>query len=206
MRRVMHVLAMAFAMLLTLGLAGPAQAGPAHPVPIRGTLVGTEVGYPADTWDMVPFAEAQEFVVGGVTYDCGEPAIELVLGSYVGQFAHLGRTTLDNWICNAVDWTTGEMYVAAAEIVLTAANGDTLILVADGEVVLGDLVDGYIDFVAPFAFASGTGRFAHASGTLVELGRSSFPPFPAGSDPWVRDLVGTFSGEISYDASDRAAT
>ena len=166
MRRLMHVFVMAIAMVLMLGLAGPAQAGPARPVPIKGTLVGTETDYPADTWETCPVA-AEE---------------------------------------HAIDWTTGELSMVAGEIVLTAADGDTLTIVPAGDVVLGEPSDGYVDFVSPFAFASGTGRFADASGTLMEIGRSTWPDFPTGSDPWVRELTGTFRGEISYDASNRAAT
>lgn len=176
------------------------------PAAIKGTLVGTEADYPAGTWETFPFAEEEQFVVGGETYDCGTPVIELVLGSYVGQFAHLGRTTLDLWACNAIDWTTGELSMVAGEIVLTAADGDTLTIVPAGDVVLGEPPDGYVDFVAPFAFASGTGRFADASGTLLEIGRSTWPDLPTGSDPWVRELTGSFQGEISYDASNSATT
>lgn len=205
MRYLTRILLTAFVLVLTLAFATPAQAGMAHPVPIKGTLVGVEYDYPADTWEAFPFAEKEQFVVGGETYDCGTPVIEMVLGSYVGEFSHLGRTTLDLWACNAIDWGTGELYMAAGRITLTAANGDTLAIVPAGDVVLGEPSDGYVDFVAPFEFASGTGRFADASGTLTEIGRSTWPDLPTGSEPWVRELTGTFRGEITYDASNRAA-
>jgi hypothetical protein len=94
----------------------------------------------------------------------------------VGQLSHLGKVALDAWHCTAIDWATGEFVIAGGEIVLTAANADTL-----------------------------TGRFADASGTLMESGLSTWLPFPTGSDPRVREIRGTFSGEISFDASDRGA-
>ncbi len=124
----------------------------------------------------------------------------------MGKLSHLGRVTLDAWHCTAIDWTTGEFVIAGGEIVLTAANGDTLNLASSGDVELGPVVDGYVEFSAPFEFAGGTGRFADASGTLMQSGLSTWPAFPTGSDPWVREITGTFSGEISYDASDRGAS
>jgi uncharacterized membrane protein (DUF441 family) len=42
MRRTPRALLMAGVLVLTLGVAAPAQAGKADPAPIKGTLVGSE--------------------------------------------------------------------------------------------------------------------------------------------------------------------
>ncbi len=216
MRRTTRTLFMAGVLVLTLGVAAPAQAGKGDPVPIKGTLSGTETIYPAGTWDYMGYFYTlkTEFVVDGVTYTCDEPANELVIGTMTGNLSHLGKVTREMWYC--LVWeedAQGNPSVrpVSFNLMLTAANGDTLDLdfVAGSDSVQGD---GYVDYGGELAFAGGTGRFAGASGTLAETGRmipSWWPPgFPfttSGNDPWTKELTATYTGEISYDASNRAA-
>ena len=213
MRRTTHALFMAVMLVLTLGVAAPAQAGKAPPVPIKGTLVGAETVYPAGSWDYDGYFgnQKQEFVVDGVTYTCSEPANELVLGTMTGNLSHLGKVTREMSYCLRWDDEFPVVHVVDFTLVLTAANGDTVNLdfQSSADSVEGD---GWVGYGGELAFAGGTGRFVDASGMLTETGRmipSWYPPeFPfgsTGSDPWVRELSATYTGEISYDASNRAA-
>jgi len=200
-------------MVLTLGVAAPAQAGKAHPVPINGTLSGTETVYPAGTWDHDGYFYTKQtaFVVDGVTHTCSEPAQELVIGTMTGNFSHLGKVTREMSYCYVWELPAYTAHVVDFNLELTAANGDTVNLdfVASGDWVQGD---GYVDYGGELAFAGGTGRFVGASGALTETGRMTpdwypigFPFISSGSDPFVRGLSATYTGEISYDASKRAA-
>ena len=216
MKRTARALFMAGVLVLTLGVAAPAQAGKADPVPIKGTLSGIETIYPAGSWDYLGYFYTlkTEFVVDGVTYTCDEPANELVIGTMAGNLSHLGKVTREMWYCLVwEDDAQGNPSVrpVSFNLMLTAANSDTLNLdfVAGSDSVEGD---GYVDYGGELAFAGGTGRFAGASGTLTESGRmipSWWPPgFPvttSGNDPWTKELTATYTGEISYDASNRAA-
>ena len=195
MKRTARALFMAGALVLTLGVAAPAQAGKADPVPIKGTLVGTET----------------EFDVDGVTYTCSEPAHELVVGTLTGKVSHLGKVTREISYC--AFWEGPEQYrMFDFTQVLTAANGDTL---ESGQGPFeGTEVDGWTYFAAETPIVGGTGRFAGASGTLYEDGRMAAPWWPEGfpyttegNEPWVKELSLTYTRDsyITYDASKRAA-
>lgn len=213
MRITARALFMAVVLLLTLGVAAPAQAGKAHPVPIKGTLSGTETVYPGGDWSIggYLYGPKTEFVVDGVTYTCSNAAQELVLGKMTGHLSHLGKVTRQMSYCLVWDLTDFTWQVEDFSLVVTAANGDIVNLdyVSSADSVEGD---GWVDYGGELAFAGGTGRFVGASGMLTETGRMTPSWYPSGfedgtaegDDPWVRELSATYTGKISYDASNRA--
>lgn len=220
MRRVGHALFMAVLLVLTLGLAAPAQGDPGDPVPINGTLVGTETGYPAGSWDFEGYfyTLATEFDIDGdgvVDYTCGEDldppgAQELVVGTFTGNVSHLGQVTRHTSYCIRFTYTGVE--ILEFRWVLTAANGDTVnVGLIPGTDYQVERDDGLVDYGGELSVAGGTGRFVGASGTVMETGLSTqwnvdgFPFTSSGSDPWTRHMSATYTGEISYDASNRAA-
>jgi hypothetical protein len=218
MRRKGHALLMAVLLVLTLGLAAPAQADPADPVPIKGTLSGTETIYPAGTWDLYGYfvdpGPQTEFDIDGdgvTDYTCSEPAHELVVGTLTGNVAHLGEVTREMSYCAFWDGE-GQYRMFDFSQVLFAANGDTLEM-GQGPSDLEE-VDGWVVGTVDTPIIGGTGRFAGASGTLSEAVRSTAPWWPdgfpytsEGSDPWVKDVYLTYThdSDISYDASNLAA-
>ncbi len=204
MRAVRTVL-LAVVMVLSLGLAVPAQAGPSNPVPIKGTFVGQELRVPAVDWESFPFVAASEFVVDGVEYTCSQPAVALFLGRKSGVLSHLGAVTRDESSCVVLLPTGPSLIDRAYEV--TASNGDRLDFLPTGFVPgeVGD--DGWTSFVSTAVFTGGTGRFASAAGDFTEVGRTNFSESDApvaGSDPYVTDVTVAVSGTISYDASERA--
>ncbi len=220
MRRMGHALLMVVLLVLTLGLAAPAQADPAKDVPIKGTLVGSETGYPAGSWDLVGYfyTLATEFDIDGdgvVDYTCGEDldppgAQELVVGTFTGNVSHLGEVTRHTSYCVRFEETGYQ--VLEFSWVLTAANGDTVAFgLSPGSDYQVEREDGLVDYGGELTFAGGTGRFVGASGTVMETGVSSqwnvdgFPFTSSGSDPWTRYMSASYTGTISYDASNRAA-
>lgn len=218
MRRTARTLLMAAALVLTVGVAAPAQAGPADPVPIRGTLVGTETIYPAGTWDLYGYfvdpGPKTDFDIDGdgvTDYTCSELAHELVVSTLTGNVAHLGTVTREQSYC--AFWEGPEQYrMFDFTQLLTAANGDTL---ESGQGPFeGTELDGWMYFTAETPIVGGTGRFAGASGTLFEDGRMAAPWWPdgfpytsEGNEPWVKELFLTYTRDshITYDASNRAA-
>ena len=220
MRTTARALFMAVVLLLTLGLAAPAQAGKAKEVPIRGTLVGTETIYPAGTWNSFEdyfYTLKTEFDIDGdgvVDYNCEQPgAHELVVSTLTGNVSHLGKVTREQSYC--AFWEGPEQYrMFDFTQVLTAANGDTLEL-GQGPFE-GTEVDGWTYFAVETPIVGGTGRFVGASGTLYEDGRMAAPWWPegfgedpwtaTGSEPWVKELslMYTRDSHITYDASNRA--
>ncbi len=196
MRRMGHALLMAVLLVLTLGLAAPAQAGPAKDVPIKGTLTGTETIYPAGypdggTWAGDPHGDgsfldgfylnsADTFAVDGVTYYCAEPAQDLVVSKQIGDFSHLGKTTRDAAYCEiyapeyrTVGASTDPDAVPSGDFgtfVLTAANGDTLDIFVTGTIEDADIESVPAVFGGYFDIVGGTGRFAGAEGSMTESG------------------------------------
>ena len=218
MRITARALFMAVVLLLTLGVAAPAQAGKAHPVPIKGTLSGTETIYPAGTWDLADYLSTlkTEFDIDGdgqTDYTCSEPAHELVVSTLTGNVSHLGKVTREMSYCGV--WPSYGVYdLVDFSQVLIAANGDTLDLLESVDFVVTAEGDGWLDFAAEAPIAGGTGRFVGASGTFYETGRmtpSWWPPelfegTAEGDEPWVKGLSLTYTQDsyISYDASKRA--
>lgn len=204
MRRTARTVFMTAVLVLTLGVAAPAQAGKADPVQIKGTLVGTETWYPAGQWEDPATTTPTEFVVDGETYTCAQPANVLVLGRYVGVSSPLGKVMREEVACIEFDSAIGIVATVNEEWTLIAANGDRLNSVHKGFWVT-EMGDDWADFVHTFDLADGTGRFVSASGVLIESGRVTTPPYPTeGDDPYTRGVLSTISGEISYDASNRA--
>ena len=213
MRIASRALFTAVVLVLTLGVGAPAQAAKTHPVPIKGTLTGTETVYPAGTWDYLGYFYTTEtdFNVGGVNYKCSKPAHELVVGTLTGTVSHLGNVTREMSYCGV--WEGEQYHIFDFVQELIAANGDTLNL-GQGPASL----EGYdpVDFTVETPITGGTGRFADASGSLNEIGRvyaSWWPtgfgadPWTAtGSEPWVKELSLKYTRDshISYDASNRA--
>ncbi len=206
-------------LVMTLGIAAPAQAGKADPVPIRGTLVGSETTYPAaGTWELPDFmlGAKTDFDVDGdgqTDYTCSKPAHELIVGTLTGNVSHVGRVTREMSYCLVWDGMGGgEMFDFSQ--VLIAANGDTLNL-EQGPTTEWEEGDGWVDIAVETPISGGTGRFVDASGTLYETVRvtpSWWPPgfyfgTAEGDEPWVREISLTYTRDshITFDASNRAA-
>ena len=217
MRRTARALFTAGVLILTLGVAAPAQAARAHPIPMKGTLVGTETIYPAGTWDYYGYfvdpGPKADFDVDGdgqTDYTCSEPAHELVVSTLTGNVSHLGKVTREQTYC--AFWEgEGQYRIFDFTQVLTAANGDTMEL-GKGPFESAEL-DGWTYFAAETPILGGTGRFVGASGTLFEDGRMAAPWWPEGfpyttegNEPWVKELSLTYTRDshITYDASRRA--
>jgi hypothetical protein len=219
MRRTTRSMFMAGVLVLTLGVAAPAQAGKADPVPIKGTLVGSETTYPAaGTWELPDFflGAKTDFDTDGdgqTDHTCSKPAHELIVGTLTGNVAHLGQVTREMSYCAVWDGMGGVENFDFVQM-LIAANGDTLNL-GQGPVTMWEEGDGWVDVAVETPILGGTARFVGASGTLSETVRvtpSWWPPgFYTGTadwdGPWVRDvsLTCTRDDYITYDASNRAA-
>jgi hypothetical protein len=162
------------ALLLALATAAPvAGAGPARP--FHGSWVSPD-GF--------------DFAAPG----CPAGARLRFTTSGHGQFAHLGRTTIAMAHCTWVDPVTNTGSFDLGPIVLTAANGDTLVLGHRGTFTLTPNPAG----MPPYASAvstltwwveSGTGRFAHADGSGTG---TAFDDMIAGVQSFV------LQGSISY--------
>jgi hypothetical protein len=195
MKRRTHALLMAILLVLTLGLAAPAQAGRAHPVPVKATVSG-------EHWVAPP--------------DCdGDGAFQKWSSAGTGQMSHLGMVDYVLEQCTYMgdpfppDYAYGE-----GTITFTAANGDTLViaqqgtgeLVFDGEVMTGFMGEGTWTVVE----GEGTGRFANANGegSMDFLGDipESAAPNGIGTVFGLPDgiTVLNFKGAITYNASDRS--
>jgi len=110
-----------------------------------------------------------------------------------GNSTHLGRYSEHNTHCAyATGPTTG--YFDEGLSTITAANGDTLNLGYGGTWVL-DLSAGTSTVTEEWTITGGSGRFMHASGSgTLDLVQS----LDTGAG------TGHMSGEIAYEASDRA--
>jgi hypothetical protein len=187
MRRTTRTLFMAAVLLLTLGVAAPAQAGKADPVPIKGVEV------PITAQDVIPDPRCPDY----------EPANPFGWGQDFTldvKWSHLGRGTAEGYHCYVfdswVDATTAKLLLLGPATVI-AANGDQLWLEKAPDFTLLVHFDDAGNVVASEAFGDvyivgGTGRFDGATGTLHAV---------------APDMGGaiTLSGEIAYDASNRAA-
>lgn len=210
MRKLTRAILLALVLVLTLGLAAPAQARHNkmdHPVPIKGTLVGTQTMFAAEGWASYPFATTDVFDVAGTQYTCSDEATYLLLNDAVGKASHLGKLTKRMWACVLVDPATGAESFVDIEAALIAANGDSVYLGGQTMLEFTFTDDGYLEWVAEGEWTGGTGRFVGATGQFTDIGRLFMVPMPTDSDPttpWSVDVSSTFRGTISYDASHRS--
>lgn len=165
---------------LVLASAAPAAAAGGAPptVPFRGSAV--TVDQPM-----------------GPPTDCPESAQWRYTSVGTGNLAHLGKVDVVVTHCS---WLTGPTTGAfsAADVVFTAANGDTLTMDHSGTFVLGAFgPDGPTtsDVEGTWTITGGTGRFAGAtgSGTLGGVGDLLAGTMPA-----------TWDGTMTYAASGRS--
>ena len=108
-----------------------------------------------------------------------------------GHFEHLGKVTFANSATGTGSSTACQGGITANEQeIFTAANGDKLFSSAK------DLVcptsQTAFQLTASFTITSGTGRFAHASGSGTTQISGVFTSMTTGT------LSGTFTGTISY--------
>lgn len=173
------------ALLLVVMGAVPASATrgqPDHPVPIRGALVSV---------DNTPDFQAT---------DCAEGTDwQWRYGGFgSGTASHLGKVSFEYTHCTIAVFGP----IKEGVLTVTAANGDTLVLAYEGDIVfVGG--QGAEPFVFEFTWAvdSGTGRFDGATGSGDGIGVTHVPADPT-ADPVITNL--TLTGDIAYDASNRA--
>jgi hypothetical protein len=138
------------ALVLVLATAVPATAAdPARP--LHGSWVSPD-GY--------------DFAASG----CPADAFLRFTTSGHGQFAHLGRTSITMAHCTWVDPVANTGSFDLGPIILTAANGDTLVLGHRGTFTLTPNPAGMPPYTSALSsliwwVESGTGRFADADGS-----------------------------------------
>ena len=181
---------------LALGVVAPAQAGPAKPVPITGAAAGTVTWTPPTTWLEWPLVTS--------TFDgrCSVPSVVYQTDELTGILAHLGAVRIEGSACLQFDFASGELVFSDPEVTFTSANGDELRAVVTQ--IDSTEVEGWVEAEIVDEFIGGTGRFANASGSMTYSARFPAPFAEDPFAPWVGDISGTYRGEISYDASDRA--
>lgn len=181
---------------LALGVVAPAQAGPDKPVPITGAAAGTVTWTPPTTWLEWPLVTS--------TFDgrCSVPSVVYETLELTGTLAHLGAVRIEGSACLQFDVAAGELDFSDPEVTFTSANGDELRAVVTQ--IDSTEVEGWVEAEIVNEFIGGTGRFANASGSMTFSARSPVPFAEDPFAPWVGDWSGTYRGEISYNASDRA--
>lgn len=155
-----------FAIVALLGIATPAVAGDVDkPLPFHGEF-STDGG---------PVAEPT------ITCEVGIPAA----GEGTGHASHLGTFTFRS------EWCMDFPVITVAFTTIFAANGDELYNTWTSE---GEFApDGSLLFTQYVTFTGGTGRFEHATGSVVAMGVI----YPDGGS------MATWEGTLAYDASDR---
>ena len=146
-----------------------------------GTVLGALIlSAPAMAGESVPLKGRS----GGVIINLGfDPVRNIVYLHQTGKghATHLGSFTLNG---NAeVDVTTG---VARLALVLTAANGDTLLLISDDAHGTGPMTG-----AATLRIAGGTGRFQGATGLLQGTNRVAIAPPTPDPNPYTDEFEGT---------------
>jgi len=163
--------------LVLLAIAVPAAAGRSIERPIREDMTGSTVGIEYSP----TFPNGETF--GG---RCSEPSQWISTSSGTGVVSHLGRVT----------WTTEHCFqlfagtFGDAEVVITAANGDTLFGTYNG------MMTSDTTFAETFVITGGTGRFTGATGSIDETGWF---------DPVTGYMEVTGIGSVVYDASGRSS-
>jgi hypothetical protein len=141
---------------ISLGLAMAASAQASRPaIPFHGTFTG-------QLSLLAPFSEGSADRCNANSTEAGEfPGFFLTLvDSAVGEFTHLGRTTVESTSCLAEDSPLN----VQGEAVFHAANGDQVFLTFDNVTLPTEDPD-ILDVIGTESIAGGTGRFAGASGT-----------------------------------------
>jgi hypothetical protein len=195
MKRLLPVL-MTLVVTMGLGPVSPAQAGPATPVPIKGSAAGTVTWMPPTNWLEWPFVTS--------TFEdrCSVPSVIFETIELTGNLAHLGAVNIEGSACLQFDFLAGELDFSDAEATFTAANGDQLWAVVTQ--IDSTEVDGWVEAEILDEFIGGTGRFANASGSMTYTARFPVPFAEDPYAPWTGAISGTYLGQIHYDASDRA--
>jgi hypothetical protein len=172
-------------LLLVVGGASVAAATPGQPdqmVPVKGAGVGQDV-------------TPEPGVFPGCSLGEGEaPLLWRFTSEGSGPVSHLGRVTYTFTHCTHVDFTITEGVMTFA-----AANGDMLVLNYTGEVTQYVPGDPDAFWEMSWTAASGTGRFAGASGTGDGSAVTHTETSPLAG---TTDLA--FHGMLAYDASNRA--
>ena len=170
-------------LLLALGgsAAWAGHGGGDSPRPVKAVVAGTNA---------VQFAGPSLADTSTFEGRCSTPSNWLGHMEATGTMSHLGTVHYDAWHCVQFDVQTFTGTFNDSEVVLTAANGDSVTMVHEGAFVAGET----IGITADAEITGGTGRFAGAEGTVTE----TFV------ETWDLDFSGTLDGVITYDASGRS--
>lgn len=185
MRTLRTVLVAVFVVGLGASTAAATHGPPDHTVPIRGSVVGV---------DTPPDFEDPECIVAGATWRFES--------SGTGRLAHLGKVGFDLVNCTTRSPPPqGEFELEIdGTMTFTAANGDMLVIAheAAGVFVPGAATVSWA--ITEWVVEDGTGRFEGATGSGVGNAVTYIPQTDAEIPYTEIDL----SGEIAYDASNRA--
>lgn len=184
MRKSFHMIALTAVLLFTM--AAPAVAASKNPrpvVPFSGSAVTSDSYGDPTAAPACPAGAAWRFFAEGT-----------------GLFTHLGPVDYHMTHCTTitvfVDGSPAAGTFGPGEITITADNGDELWMVQSGVFHIELTSHGPVSMVdMAWTISGGTGRFTHAtgSGTAKAIG-----------DILANSTTGTWSGTISYDASDRS--
>lgn len=178
-RSIPRTLAAMAAIALCAGPVGPAHATHGQPdkeQPIAFELVSTSTD--------------RDFVNTDV---CSVPSDWVWMEQGTGTASRLGSVTYTLWHCSQLTSPAAGTYQDGA-LIITAANGDTLELEHQGSFET-NLAEGIAVAEGSVSIVGGTGRFAGATGELLE--RAEFD-FASGTQHAIA------RGQIVYDASNRA--
>lgn len=167
---------MAVSAVLTLAVAGPVTANhgdPGHLVPFRASITTHD---PPDGSYLPPSCEggAWDFATTGS-----------------GVVTHLGRVAWQQTHCTRVDFQAGEGWVEDGQAIMTAANGDMLVVSYDVTFTFDERYS-YLT-IQSWEVTGGTGRFAGATGSGTGVGMGDYAVDFITHSEWV--------GSISYDAA-----
>jgi len=172
-KRILIPALVAFALLVAASVPAGAMRGERPEVPMKGFITSVESSFDpaAATDDRCP-------TIGGDVAD--------VVSSFsgFGKATHLGKFTWESSHCTSF----GGGFYGDGFMTIVAANGDILQGVyGDGLVLGGPPVAPIVDQVT--FVDGGTGRFAHASGGVSEVGTVDFTTF---------QIALKWSGTIAY--------
>ena len=122
---------------------------------------------------------------------CEPPWIGVTLDITEGHATHMGRITGEGRHC-----VNGPVFDYGV-VVLVAANGDELYGTYSGQ-FLGEEPDGTVSVLSFEEYEGGTGRFANAVGSAVNVTSAVFLTEFSGV------MTGESTGTLAYNASDRS--